>query len=131
VADNPAQRASDAEREAVADRLRVAATEGRLDPDELEERLGEVYAARTHGELATVTGDLPVPVPTPPPPESPWQSEEFRQRLAGLIIPNLVCNAIWLATGVGYWWPGWVLLGTGIAFMVTVVRIVLGVERPG
>jgi hypothetical protein len=55
-------RASDAEREAVADRLRAASAEGRLEPDELDERVGRVYAARTHGELATVTEDLPEPV---------------------------------------------------------------------
>jgi Domain of unknown function (DUF1707) len=125
----PDQRASDAERDAVADRLRAAAAEGRLDPDELDERVGQAYSARTHAELASLTTDLPAPVPKPPPPDSPWRSEHFRQRLAGFVIPNLICNAIWLATGAGYWWPVWVLLGTGIALTVTVVRIALGVEE--
>ena len=52
-------RASDAEREHVAERLRHAATEGRLLPDELDERLGAAFAARTYGELDVLLADLP------------------------------------------------------------------------
>ena len=51
-------RASDAEREHVAERLRHAATEGRLQPDELDERLGAAFAARTYGELDVLLADL-------------------------------------------------------------------------
>jgi hypothetical protein len=127
----PSRRASDAERDAVADRLRTAAGEGRLDPDELDERLGKAYAARTHADLEGLTTDLPPIAPAALPPESPWKSEHFRQRLAGFIVPNLVCNAIWLASGAGYWWPVWVLLGTGIGLAVTAVHMALGVpEKP-
>ena len=42
----PALRASDADREATAERLRVAAMEGRLDSDELELRMEAAYGAR-------------------------------------------------------------------------------------
>jgi protein-S-isoprenylcysteine O-methyltransferase Ste14 len=35
--------------------------EGRLLPDELEQRLETVFSARTYGELDTVVADLPVP----------------------------------------------------------------------
>jgi Domain of unknown function (DUF1707) len=59
--DKPALRASDADRERTAERLRRAAGEGRLDMDELEERLHAVYAARTQVELETFVGDLPAP----------------------------------------------------------------------
>ncbi len=52
-------RASDADREQVAERLRNATGEGRLLADELEERLGAVFAARTYGELDAVVADLP------------------------------------------------------------------------
>ena len=52
-------RASDADREHVAERLRHAATEGRLLPDELDERLGATFAARTYGELDALVADLP------------------------------------------------------------------------
>jgi len=56
-------RASDAEREAVADRLQRAAAEGRLTAEELDERLGVAYAARTRAELEPLTADLPSPAP--------------------------------------------------------------------
>ena len=52
-------RASDADRDAVAERLRQAAVEGRLDPDELEQRLHIALRARTYGELDRLLGDLP------------------------------------------------------------------------
>ncbi len=52
-------RASDADREHVADRLRRAAAEGRLLTEELEERLGRVFAARTYGDLDVLVADLP------------------------------------------------------------------------
>ena len=54
-------RASDAEREVAAERLRVAAGEGRLDLEELAERVGAVYGATTRGELEPITADLPAP----------------------------------------------------------------------
>jgi hypothetical protein len=52
-------RASDADRERVAAVLREAAGEGRIGLDELGERLGAVYAARTYAELEPLTRDLP------------------------------------------------------------------------
>jgi hypothetical protein len=53
-------RASDTDRERVADRLRTAAGHGRISMDELEERLEAAYAAKTYGELVPLTADLPV-----------------------------------------------------------------------
>lgn len=52
-------RASDSDREAVADRLRNAAAEGRLLAHELEERVARALRARTYGELDAVVSDLP------------------------------------------------------------------------
>ncbi|MGW4347122.1 DUF1707 SHOCT-like domain-containing protein [Streptomyces sp. NPDC004690] len=52
-------RASDADRERVAEVLRDALAEGRLDMAEFEERLEATYSARTYGELAPITSDLP------------------------------------------------------------------------
>ncbi|MFI1923672.1 MULTISPECIES: DUF1707 domain-containing protein [unclassified Streptomyces] len=63
----PDLRASDADRERVAEVLRDALAEGRLDMTEFEERLEETYKARTYGELAPITRDLPVAGVTPPP----------------------------------------------------------------
>ncbi|MFJ6656114.1 DUF1707 domain-containing protein [Streptomyces sp. NPDC091377] len=57
--DAPELRASDADREQVAEVLRDALAEGRLDMGEFEERLDRTYRARTYGELAPITRDLP------------------------------------------------------------------------
>jgi DUF1707 SHOCT-like domain len=54
-----ALRASDADREYVAERLRNAAVEGRLLAEELEHRLEAAFAARTYGELSALISDLP------------------------------------------------------------------------
>ena len=54
-----ALRASDADRENVADRLREAAAEGRLLAEELEHRVAATLRARTYGELDAVVADLP------------------------------------------------------------------------
>jgi hypothetical protein len=52
-------RASDADRERVANVLREAAGDGRLTMDELDERLDAVYAAKTYAQLEPITHDLP------------------------------------------------------------------------
>ncbi|MCX5558020.1 DUF1707 domain-containing protein [Streptomyces sp. NBC_00038] len=64
--DLPELRASDADRERVSEVLRDALAEGRLDMEEFEERLEATYKARTYGELAQITRDLPAPGVTPP-----------------------------------------------------------------
>jgi hypothetical protein len=51
-------RASDADRERVADRLRDAAVDGRITMDELEQRLETAYTSTTHAELRPLTRDL-------------------------------------------------------------------------
>jgi hypothetical protein len=65
--DAPELRASDADRERVAEVLRDALAEGRLDMAEFEERLDATYRARTYGELAPITRDLPVGQVAAPP----------------------------------------------------------------
>ncbi|HET7016784.1 MAG TPA: DUF1707 domain-containing protein [Streptosporangiaceae bacterium] len=52
-------RASHEDRDAVIEALRVAAGDGRLTAEELDERLETAFTARTYGELATLTADLP------------------------------------------------------------------------
>jgi hypothetical protein len=52
-------RASDADREYVAERLRNATAEGRLLAEELEHRLEAAFSARTYGELNALVSDLP------------------------------------------------------------------------
>src|SRR5690348_17569935 len=52
-------RVSDAERDQTLRTLGEHAAVGRLTLDELEERSSRALAAKTRGELATLTGDLP------------------------------------------------------------------------
>jgi len=52
-------RASHADRDRAVDVLRVAAGDGLLTPDELDQRLEAALTARTLGELAALTADLP------------------------------------------------------------------------
>ena len=64
VAVNPAMRAASTDRERAVDVLKAGFAEGRLSQDEYNDRMGRAYAARTYGELAALTADLPVgPVP--------------------------------------------------------------------
>ncbi|MBA2508547.1 MAG: DUF1707 and DUF2154 domain-containing protein [Nocardioidaceae bacterium] len=53
------RRASHADREHVVEQLRVAAGDGRLTFEELEERIDAAYGARTYAELEPLTRDLP------------------------------------------------------------------------
>lgn len=54
-------RASDADRERIAERLRNATAEGRLAAHELEQRLGIALTAQTYRELNSTVSDLPGP----------------------------------------------------------------------
>ncbi|QWZ08425.1 DUF1707 domain-containing protein [Nocardioides panacis] len=67
-------RISDADRHQVAEVLRQAAGDGRIDLAELDERLEATYAAKTYGELVPITVDLPThhrPVPATRPSATP------------------------------------------------------------
>lgn len=70
---SPGLRASHEDREAVTERLREAAGDGRIDLDELGERLERALTAKTYGDLEPLTADLPAlrparPEPAPQPP---------------------------------------------------------------
>lgn len=60
-------RVSDADRQRVVDVLREAAGDGRLDLDELEERLELTWQAKTYGDLVPLTLDLQHVAPVTPP----------------------------------------------------------------
>lgn len=57
--DQRALRASDADRDRIAELLRTAAADGRLSLTELEDRIDLLYAAKTYGDLEPVVHDLP------------------------------------------------------------------------
>jgi hypothetical protein len=54
-------RASDEDRDHIIDRLRKAATEGRIAAEEFEQRVSHALKARTYGELEQTVADLPGP----------------------------------------------------------------------
>jgi hypothetical protein len=111
-------RASDAERERMATLLHDHAAAGRLTPEELDERLDTAYGARTVGELETLARDLPaerqaVPAARRRALDRPGARERALHAVGLVVLVNVACNAIWLATGAdGSWWPKWVLLAT-------------------
>src|SRR3954447_13225865 len=98
-------RASDAEREWCARALRDHYAAGRIDSEELEERLGMATRARSTGELRALLRDLP------------------RHRHRGGVLSRAAVRAdalaftattagltgLWVATGEGVYWPGGVV----------------------
>jgi hypothetical protein len=87
--DHHGYRISDADRERVAEVLRKAAGDGRLDIEELEQRLESAYAAKTYGELVPITQDLPLASPGHLTPET----ESTRSRMPVGGVPT-TSNAI-------------------------------------
>jgi hypothetical protein len=63
---SPEERIGDAEREQAVDDLRSHLLAGRLTAEEFEHRLGAVATARTYGQLAAVSADLPSGSGPPP-----------------------------------------------------------------
>jgi len=70
---HPSMRAASADRERAVDVLKAGFAEGRLTQEEYNDRMGRAYAARTYGELAELTADLPIgPLPF-------WQGPVYQQ----------------------------------------------------
>ncbi|SDH41705.1 DUF1707 SHOCT-like domain-containing protein [Nonomuraea jiangxiensis] len=78
-------RASDSEREAVVEQLRVASVEGRLTLAELTDRTEAAYTATTHAELAMLTQDLPAAGGMGAPPASAPQPARKRRWFVGVM----------------------------------------------
>jgi hypothetical protein len=116
----PGVRASDEDRERLASDLREHAVAGRLDTDELEDRLQAAYAARTTAELDELRRDLPATNREAILSHRARRSHLTRrmvQESGGSLIAFLVCTGIWFASGAsGQFWPIWVLLIVVITF---------------
>jgi Domain of unknown function (DUF1707) len=70
-------RASHADREQVIGLVKAAFVQGMLGRDEFDQRVGQVFAARTKAELAALTADFPVNLVAEPPSKPvPAQDEE-------------------------------------------------------
>ena len=97
-------RASDADRDAVADRLRRAAIEGRLDPYELDERLDAALGAKTYGELDRLVADLPGAPATPRPRPKPAVGVAFAVACRVAFVLVVICVlAVAVAATVAWW----------------------------
>jgi hypothetical protein len=110
-------RASDADRERVVALLREHYEVGRLSDDELSDRVEAAYGARTDAELDGLTADLPSsapPAPRRPRGRRSGLAESVRIHFAIYAVVNLMLIGIWAASGGGYFWPVWPILGWGI-----------------
>ena len=116
-------RAGDSDRELVAEILREEHLAGRLDSDELEQRLERCLAAKSQTELHAITADLPTrgahqwaPRGRPGPEVAERATIHGMRRVlrdvAGLIAILLL--AIWALSGAGYFWPAWAWFGLGL-----------------
>ncbi|HYZ79957.1 MAG TPA: DUF1707 domain-containing protein [Solirubrobacteraceae bacterium] len=110
-------RASDADRESIAERLRHATVEGRLVAEELEERLESVFAARTYGELDALVADLPVPRAQRP--HQPARQRGFAHWIVPvvvmafvfpIVVAVVVAAAVFLLTGMFTVWVVWLAM---------------------
>jgi hypothetical protein len=134
-------RAADTDRERVADQLREALGEGRLDLHEYDERLRDAYAAKTYGDLDRLLTDLPstapvVPAQVPAAPPAPARGATAAW-LGHLWVPwartAILLSAIWLITSIGsagsaYYWPAWVAGPWGVLLVVRTVSGLTGGE---
>lgn len=141
-------RAADADRQAVADRLREAVNEGRLDLHEYDERLQKAFAAKTYGDLDGLLDDLPPVIPAQQsqvaprpaadaPAPAPRQGEHHDHTLAGMwgswLAASVICTGIYLVMALqnGNWhgfWPIWVIGPWGA---VCLARTLRGFIDPG
>jgi hypothetical protein len=70
-------RISDADREDVTARLREHFAEGRLNSDELDERIATTLNAKTFGDLRGVMADLPEPATVGAGANAPWAGPQW------------------------------------------------------
>ncbi|WP_150238505.1 DUF1707 domain-containing protein [Nocardiopsis quinghaiensis] len=138
----PSIRTSDVERDRVAQLLQEHFAQGRLDHEEFTDRLGRVYKARTAGELATVTGDLPERDLADVRGAASRQEEfavapPISLRDPALMVPwalylgvNVLCFVIWLilflTTDHDYPWFLWVMGPWGIVMGVVTMGVLPG-----
>jgi Flp pilus assembly protein TadB len=106
-------RASDADREQVAERLRNATAEGRLLAEELEQRLGTAFRARTYGELDALVADLPgrPGARRPGGVVRTWVLPALALSVAAAVLLAVIVAVVVIITGVLALWMVWAALG--------------------
>ncbi|HEX4060713.1 MAG TPA: DUF1707 domain-containing protein [Streptosporangiaceae bacterium] len=130
-------RISDADREQVAARLREHFAEGRINSDELDERISAVFAAKTYGDLRHVLADLPDDAPSAPmaprPGQAgPWGGPQWavHRRRGPRLLPLMLLALIAAVVIPG---AGWVFLAFFqfllVAGLVATVAMVFAAAR--
>ncbi|GLZ10616.1 hypothetical protein Acsp04_08510 [Actinomadura sp. NBRC 104425] len=83
-------RASDADRDRIADLLREALAEGRITPEEHAERIDAAYRAKTYAELTPLVSDIPGAAgKAPAPPDAAQPRVNLRKQTAAHAAPDL------------------------------------------
>lgn len=104
-------RASDAERESYAERIRKAVGEGRLTINEGDERMRDVYGAKFLDELGPQVADLPADPPAAPAAQQRARAVHRRGPgwypwfPAGPLLIFAVLVGIWSLGGAHVFWP--------------------------
>jgi len=124
--DRDEMRAGDRDRQAVAEKLKIALDEGRLDLGEYDERLQRTYSAKTYGDLQGLVTDLPgtIPLqhsqvqpvgsgsPVVEPAEGQGGMPNWLLPYAGVVTVSIV---IWAIVSISsgellYFWPIWMFI---------------------
>jgi hypothetical protein len=103
-------RASDSDRELIAERLRQATAEGRLLAAELEDRLERLFSSRTYGELDALVSDLPADRARRSPAAPPWLRAGI-VLAAALAVLAVTAVVLLILAGLAGAWIAWVVLG--------------------
>ncbi|WP_250001337.1 DUF1707 domain-containing protein [Actinoplanes sp. M2I2] len=136
-------RAADEDRRQVADQLRLALEEGRLDLTEYDERIQGAYAAKTYAELDRLLTDLPnaaplvpaqpvaVPVPAPEGVRAAWMAHVWGSWAKAVAFFTLIWGVTFLAsTDAVIYWPVWIVGPWGLLLLVrTAVGLANGEPR--
>lgn len=123
-------RAADDDRRQVADQLRLALEEGRLDLTEYDERIQGAYAAKTYAELDRLLTDLPntaplvpaqsaeVAVPAPEGLRSAWLGHVWAAWAKAAVFFTLIWGVAALAsTEAIFYWPVWIVGPWGVVLV--------------
>lgn len=125
------QRIGDSERDEATARLAEHFAAGRLTRFELDERTEQALSARTRGELDRLMIDLPPASAEALPTETVETTTGLtvatqqtpaawrRAMLAPWAVFGVFFIILWAATGAGYFWPIWPIMGWGIGVAVT------------
>jgi len=97
-------RVSDAERQAVADRLAEHFADGRLDQAEFDDRVGRAMSAKTRGDLSGLFSDLP-DAGAPAVPDGPRRRHGHPILLLVLFViaASVAAHALWWTAGPMLW----------------------------